>query len=227
MSHIVIDTFIHDRVKHRRNEHFFSYDSDLVKELEKQNLIEPLLKPKKQFTECVCLASGPSLTVEDCKIVKNWQEKDKENRLVIAVNETYRRAPFANILYACDSKYWRVNYDRIVKNFDGELATHSVVQGVPKLLFRDYHNSGANAIALAADLGCEKIFLLGYDCSIKNGYHWHGKHGKGFNDCAKIENWPNIFRAVQENVQGRKVVNLSRYTELNVFEKGEVEKWLL
>ncbi|WXP55055.1 hypothetical protein WHU11_26485 (plasmid) [Escherichia coli] len=37
-------------------------------------------------------------------------------------------------------------------------------------------NSGAQAISLAAESGAEVVVLVGYDCSLQNGLHWHGAH---------------------------------------------------
>lgn len=71
------------------------------------------------------------------------------------------------------------------------------------------------------------IYLLGYDCSIKNGLHWHGKHDGKLTNCNSINDWPAIFKRVSIELSHIKIVNLSRYTELECFERGEVEKWLL
>lgn len=53
----------------------------------------------------------------------------------------------------------------------------------------DAFNSGQRAIQLAAHFGAERIILLGYDCSLENGTHWHGNHPDGLKnpdgDCVR------------------------------------------
>lgn len=149
-----------------------------------------------------------------------------DERLVIVTNNTYKIAPFANILYACDGKWWREHFNSVDKNFKGELGTHFPIEGVPRMKSIDFRNSGANAISLAAHLGCESIFMLGYDCSIKLGYHWHGKHEGKLTNCQSLKDWPDIFKRVSVQFSDIMIVNLSRYTELTCFERGEVEEWL-
>ena len=44
------------------------------------------------------IASGPSLTIEQCSLVSQWRQA-APNRRFVAVNTSYRRAPFADILF--------------------------------------------------------------------------------------------------------------------------------
>jgi hypothetical protein len=76
---------------------------------------------------------------------------------------------------------------------------------------------------LADELGADEIYLLGYDCSLKNGLHWHGKHDGKLTNCDSIKEWPSIFARVSRQVDA-KVYNCSRYTELKCFEKLELEQ---
>jgi hypothetical protein len=85
------------------------------------------------------------------------------------------------------------------------------------------------AIQFAIDKGFEKIILLGYDCSVSNGVHWHGKHEKMKNpDQARVHLWKGHFAAVATEAQQKKVevLNCSRYTELDCFKKVSLEEVL-
>jgi len=48
----------------------------------------------------VCLASGPSLTQADVNFCRGRAR-------VIAIKDNIRLAPWADVLYGCDAKYWR------------------------------------------------------------------------------------------------------------------------
>lgn len=70
----------------------------------------PLIWPGETV---VCLGSGPSLTQEDVDYVRGKAR-------VIVVNSTYRLAPWADVLYACDDSWWgRASRDRSLETFGG------------------------------------------------------------------------------------------------------------
>ena len=48
---------------------------------------------------CVVVASGPSLTAEDVDYCR-------ERAAVIVVNDNYKLAPWADVLYAADPEWW-------------------------------------------------------------------------------------------------------------------------
>src|SRR4051794_36846444 len=54
----------------------------------------------------VIIASGPSLTVADCETVRNWRVGTPGSR-VIVINTSFRMAPWADVLYACDAGWWQ------------------------------------------------------------------------------------------------------------------------
>ncbi len=45
-----------------------------------------------------CIATGPSLVAEDVERLRGLR--------TIAINDAYKLAPWADVLYACDSKWW-------------------------------------------------------------------------------------------------------------------------
>lgn len=134
----------------------------------------------------VCLASGPSLTPEDVDYCRGKAP-------VIAVNDTYRLAPWADVLYACDAKWWAVHAG--VPTFTGlkyalepaagrwpgvQILSNTGDRGVelePTGL-RTGKNSGYQAINLAVHLGARRIVLLGYDLQASDPAHSHffGQH---------------------------------------------------
>ena len=59
----------------------------------------------------VCLASGPSLTPADVEYVRGKAR-------VIVINTTVLLAPWADVLYACDARWWQWHH-KTVKGFAG------------------------------------------------------------------------------------------------------------
>ena len=147
----------------------------------------------------VCIGGGPSLTrrqVDFC----NGRAR------VIAINDAYRLAPWADVLYAADSKWWR--WHEGVPGFQGmkfglrwmakekrfndgwEGEKYLDVQGVAgtgdlglemdRRGVRTGGNGGYQAINLAVHLGARRIILLGYDMRTVDGKsHWFGEHPDG------------------------------------------------
>lgn len=174
----------------------------------------------------VCIASGPSLVDEDCEKVRNFPDTK-----ILVVNDSWRMAPFADYLYGGDMKWWRA-YHAAVKNFLGEKWTCS--HNARDAYHVNYHraggsyNSGMRAIQFGIMKGFKNIILLGYDCSLKHGIHWHGPHtfknSKNPNP-TKLIRWRAQFEkaATQAANAGVKVINCSRHTELSCFVRMDLE----
>jgi hypothetical protein len=58
----------------------------------------------------VCIGGGPSLTRDDVDYCRG-------KAFVIAINDAYKLAPWADALYACDGLWWR--WHKGVPSFDG------------------------------------------------------------------------------------------------------------
>ncbi len=169
----------------------------------------------------VCIASGPSLTPEDCETVR------AAGLPVIVTNTTFRLCPWADVLMAFDGKWWAHYADEVQSNFNGQrvaCSKASVKYGATNIggekWFKSFNNSGAAAIALAAVGGAERIVLLGYDCQKTGGKtHWHGPHPAILSDAKSIDNWPIHFKNVARFCAEREVpvVNASRATAIKVF----------
>jgi len=143
----------------------------------------PMLWPKSTVG---CLGSGPSLIQADV-------DGCRDRAHVIAVNDTHRLAPWADVLYAADAKWWR-RFGGVPAFLGRKYSIMPNGHKVPQQEFRDIHilrntgdqglerdpsglrtgkNSGYQAINLAVHLGASQILLLGYDMQ---GDHFFGSH---------------------------------------------------
>lgn len=106
-------------------------------------------------------------------------------------------APWADILYAADTKWWEQNLEEALK-FKGRKVTIAPRQGCSHFIHKDVFvmgnggthgfdprcnflrsggNSGYQAVHLAAHLGARLILLFGFDMRPKDGrHHWFGYH---------------------------------------------------
>lgn len=181
----------------------------------------------------VCLGTGPSLTPDDVLYVQGKAR-------VIAVNDAVRLAPWADVLYACDFKWW--HWHAGMPTFGGmrfALTPHAArYPGVTVLkntgetgLEREPHglktgkNSGYQAINLAMHLGASRVVLLGYDMTPKgrNGGHFFGAHPDQslppFGLC--LQHFKTLAPLLAE--AGVEVINCSRQTALTAFPQQPLE----
>jgi len=185
----------------------------------------------------VCIASGPSLTAADCKATEGAAE-------VIAVNDSWRLAPHADHLYACDARWWQTHGEQVVREFRGKRWTHQNLDcadkeqtdaaakfgielvvgkagnglGDPVMHFGD--NSGYQAINLAYLWGANRIILLGYDMQRTGGKsHFFGDHPPGLNVGSDYSDWCRKFDKLADDLKakGVEVINCSRDTALQCF----------
>jgi hypothetical protein len=127
----------------------------------------------------VILASGPSMSQEVADKVHAAGAR------TIAVNSTFRLAPWADMLYGADELWWKTTPGAL--EFAGLRVSCS--PGIPgtRLLCNlgsvgysddasslfSYGNSGGQAVQIAAKAGATRILLCGFDM---HGGHWHGDH---------------------------------------------------
>lgn len=171
-------------------------------------------------TTFVCIASGPSLNAHDCALVR------AAGLLTIAVNNSWQLAPWCAHLYAGDLAWWDVNVSRVPEGFKRWSCTRQAVAKHGLNYHEAYgeYNSGLRAIELAFKLGAERVLLLGYDCTVQGGTHWHGDHADTKNpDEALCRKW-NVQHC--RLPQREKVVNCSRDTALTAYRLGMLEKEL-
>jgi len=181
------------------------------------------------MVDLFCVASGPSLTAADCELLCGSGAK------IVAVNNSWRMVPFCDYLYAGDKKWWAAYMDEI-KTERAEFWTCSAgAAGKFKLNLHQGrvggYNSGLRAIEFAASKGFKRIGLLGYDCSVKGGLHWHGAHEAptlGNPNPVKVEKWKKQFSNLARNADnlGFTILNCSRETELDCFRRATLEEVL-
>lgn len=185
----------------------------------------------------VCLATGPSLTQADVDYVRGKAR-------VIAINDAYTLAPWADALYAADSQWWR--WHDGVPSFDGaKWSIHSsawcgVAAKYPDVQrlrntgpggletdptgLRTGLNSGYQAINLAYHYGARRIVLLGYDMQPSGGRsHFFGEHPNGQRSpyTRFLQRFPTLAKPLaKRNVE---VINCTRRTVLTAFAQRSLE----
>ena len=176
----------------------------------------------------VCMASGPSLTKEDAELVRQWRESG-DNRAVIVTNTTHTIAPWADVLYAMDTKWWLLSNSG-QRSFQGLKITGArrATRNCPiatRVDFEQGGNSGAGAMLLAKHCGAETIIMLGYDCEYApNGRrHWHGDHPKGLGNCESIGNFYDQFADAAKHLEGVRVINASKHTVIDFWPRKPLE----
>lgn len=144
---------------------------------------------------------------------------------VITVNNAWKLAPWADVVYAGDFQWW--DHYGVKLHALGQRWTCNK-DAARKFNLNFHHalgpyNSGHRAIQLALMFNAARILLLGYDCSLKHGVHFDGKHvGLGNPKAPKCLVWAKQFAALSKTALG-KIVNCSRYTELDCFPRSALE----
>lgn len=178
----------------------------------------------------VCLGGGPSLTtdVRDFAVIRGRSR-------VIAINDAYRLAPWADALWASDKKW--IDWHDGVPSFTGPkytISSHDTTDRPDWTVLRNTgfegletdptglrtgFNGGYQAINLAVHLGAARIVLLGYDMAPNpdGPSHWFGEHPD------KMPSpYPHMRAAFDSLVTpladlGIDIINCSRRTALKAF----------
>ncbi len=188
----------------------------------------------------VLLGCGPSLTAEDVEYCRGRAR-------VVCINTAYQLAPWADVLFASDWKWWKWHRDATA-TFAGlkytvrdpskrrwypdalhlrammgsDFQTDPSCLGTPA---RGLSSSGYLAINLAVHLGAVRILLLGYDlCRDTQGRsHFFGEHPDGIKP--PLSGFVTAFNALVAPLRkvGVTVVNCSRHTVLQTFPRMSLE----
>jgi hypothetical protein len=204
----------------------------------KVNPVDPPSVPRAwPGATVVCLATGPSLTAADVAYCRGKAR-------VIAINDAYRLAPWADVLYAADARWW--HWHAGVPGFAGakwSLADprwHARADRYPDVQrlrntgsrglerhptgLRSGLNSGYQAINLAVHYGAARIVLLGYDLQTADGRsHFFGEHPKG--PPPELHLFLPRFRSLVAPLAdaGVAIVNCTRTTALECFPRTPLE----
>ena len=197
------------------------------------------------MTSWFIIASGPSLTKEDVNLLKGQK--------VIAINDNYLLAPWADVLYACDPIWWMWHNERSeLKAFKGQKWTQRESwESSDKAAIEKNHalnwidskcemglstdpayihqgsNSGIQAINLAYHFGARRIVLLGFDMMETGGKaHWFGEHPNRSHP--KFSNLLKFYNHVAEQAPkiGLEIINATRETALTCFPRKSLAECL-
>lgn len=203
--------------------------------------------PKWHGETVALLGGGPSLTLEQ---VARVERAHTEGRCrCIAINRSYALAPWADILYAGDRRWWGwhqeaqeidgLRYPRATEfaglkltrqgpTVDGVIAlgtSHELDIWAKTCALNHERDSGTDAMQIAA--GCIKsdgtILLLGFDGEC-NGW-WHSGYAKRMKQGLK---WDKIFRHHKRlysvfKQHGIKVVNCSPGSKIYAYPFRKLE----
>lgn len=143
-----------------------------------------------------------------------------------------------------DRKWWN-EYATELRAFEGELWTTNaeaariyrlhhiraeVGAGMPKepgTIMLGSH-SGYQAVQLAIHFGAARVVLLGYDLQAKTKQrHWHGNHRNLGNPVPdRFPEWRREFHKLKREMLGVEIVNATRDTALECFDRVPLEEAL-
>lgn len=205
--------------------------------------MKPAWYPDWSSDRCVIIASGPSAGRVDLAPAKGCVR-------AIAINNSWRLAPWADILYACDGVWWDANDG--VPEFSGlrvgRFVEATLKRGIATVKIDQKNqaaddeilltpgtvagggSSGFQALNLAVQFGCKNIALVGFDARLDRGSHWHGDHGPGLTNPVDktIEMWRSSMDRAGPALRelGFEVVNCSKESALRGFPKVAFQDWL-
>lgn len=193
----------------------------------------------------IVIATGPSLTHEQCEVARRLREADVAR--VIAVNDALYMAPFADVHYFPDRKWWQDfgHRDRPeFRAFKGQRCSMLMPSGGvesnhesgavyllrigkadgwswrPHTLNTGV-NSGHQAINLAALSGGNPVIALGLD---GRGQHFFGNHPDN-SVVPHAEMRQNLTAGAAELAErGIRVINCSPGSAIDCFERGTIEE---
>lgn len=168
-----------------------------------------------------CIAPGPSLDEDEVRYCYDSGYK------IIAVNDAYKLAPFADILYACDWWWWNKHdcardYAGVRVGLGWDFVKEMPITGWAaskeakeinligmtgcdglemknRYAVRTGGNSGYQAVNLAAQMGARNIFLLGYDMKATDGKsHFWGNYEKRTPGQNNFKEWIKNFKTIAE-----------------------------
>lgn len=165
------------------------------------------------------LAGGPSLTPAGADAVREHTR--------IAINDSWRLAPDANVLFAADLDWWRRHPEAL--SFAGlKLCAQSArLPGVFywKPMLVGGGNSALHAAYVARAAGAARLLLLGVDLDARRLTHWHGRHPDGLRNptVAGFNAALAAWRRFAELPARPDVINCNPDSALDCFERLPIE----
>ena len=203
--------------------------------------ISPLFKGKA----VAVIGTGFSLTQDHLTAVRTAGLR------MVAVNNAYEWAHDADLLYACDARWWRHYRCHGALGGPGNIDFKGFKVSLEETLFPDVHrvgnggsfgfdprpdyvrtgkNSAAQAVHVAIHAGAKLILLLGCDCRFVPGQptHFFGEHSWRKNKLPSpytdfLEGWRQFSAALPPGVR---IINCTPSSAIDVFEKTNLERAL-
>jgi hypothetical protein len=149
------------------------------------------------------LASGPSMSQAAADRVR------ADGIPAIVVNSTFRLAPWADLLYGADAKWWQ--HTPRARQFAGTKVSCEPVLGVLNL-------RNAGKVGYSDKGGAARILLYGFDM---HGSHWHGEHPKPLRATSPgtFDQWVGLMETLAAEMAKRsiEVVNCTPGSALKCF----------
>lgn len=189
-----------------------------------------------QPTTTIILATGPSLS--QSQILSVHAAHLQKRAAVIVVNDAFKLAPWADVLYAADAQWWKVNAQAALMFAGRKVSCDAMVPygSVRRLrqtglegydptpgCVRTGGNSGYQALHLAIQEGAQRVLLLGYDMG---GTHFFGRHLPPLRntDAATFERWAERFSAL--NGRGAEIINCTPGSAIKCFPTASLDEAL-
>ena len=190
------------------------------------------VQPEWQGETVLIFGGGPSVSRGQAEAVGATIDRHR----VIAVNNAVELAPWADLLYFCDAR-WYEWHRATVQAFEGVRVTLENLPLQKELevrCLRDYgvhgfapksdgvtngRNGGYQALHLAAWLGVRRVLLLGFDMKPKgNRLHWHAEHPVA-TPPSVFAGWLEAFATLAPHLKSRgvEVINCTPASALTVF----------
>lgn len=176
------------------------------------------LKGSWQGATVVCLASGPSVTYEDCQRILAWR-LGGVGRYVIVTNSMVFMAPWADAIFAMDSAWWR-HYTSQLEAFTGlRLTCASTAPNTRRLKLDVSGNSGLASMMAAKYLGASRLILVGHDSTRgESGQaHCHADHPKPLTNIRSLPRWLGQYDRARCHFDGMNVVNTNPKTKIKLW----------
>lgn len=207
----------------------------------------PWAVPKDWVGETVAiLASGPSMSMEVAEAVRGKCRVIAINDQGISVVRNGVRypalAPWADVLYAADLKWWEYHWAEASK-FRGlkltvrehlpypevrslRLSTQAPFDPRPAYVYPG-SNSGYQALHVAVQRGATKALLCGFDMrEVSKAKHWFGDHPGRLNTTQPFRRWIRQFEQLAYKLREMEVevLNCTPGSALRGFPQASLEE---
>lgn len=188
------------------------------------------------------VASGPSAETVPL-------DEAKGRARFVAINESWKLCPWADVLYACDGAWWkandgaaefsglRVTQDQTVRVRFPNVQHVKCRRGVSRILVDDTGEIGDGrtslfqALNLVVRAGPPRVVgLVGADMRLDYGTHWHGPHRGQLNNPREkiVARWREAMDGAADQLAGLGVTvfNLSPISTLKAYRMATLGEFL-